>query len=206
MKKNTKQIIFEKSIILFAKYGYNGTSIRLIAKKVGIKESSIYNHYSNKQKILQDILDYQINTFSNAIDNLEKLKKSNFKSNNLIDIWLKGIEEFTKKIPPISNTISKILINEMYLNNDCRNFVLNTMLKAQKKLTKKLLTDFYKQNLIKQNINIDKTAEQYVYMLLGLEIENNLKQMQGISEKETQISTINNIIYFISSIEEEKDD
>ena len=53
-KQNTKEKIFEVSIDLFSQYGYDGVSIRQIAKEVGIKESSIYNHYPSKESILDD--------------------------------------------------------------------------------------------------------------------------------------------------------
>ena len=49
---NNKEKIFEKSIALFSEYGYDGVSIRKIASAVGIKESSIYNHYKSKESIL----------------------------------------------------------------------------------------------------------------------------------------------------------
>ena len=58
MKKKEK--IFHVSIDLFSKYGYDGVSIRKIASEVGIKESSIYNHYKSKESIMDSILDYYI--------------------------------------------------------------------------------------------------------------------------------------------------
>ena len=55
---NNKEKIFEKSIALFSENGYEGVSIRKIASAVGIKESSIYNHYKSKESILDAILAY----------------------------------------------------------------------------------------------------------------------------------------------------
>ena len=59
-KSNNKEKIFDVSIDLFSEYGYDGVSIRQIAKEVGIKESSIYNHYKSKESIMDAILDYYI--------------------------------------------------------------------------------------------------------------------------------------------------
>ena len=56
----TKDKILDASIDLFSEHGYDGVSIRRIAGEVGIRESSIYNHYPNKQSILKAILDYYI--------------------------------------------------------------------------------------------------------------------------------------------------
>lgn len=57
---NNKEKIFHVSIDLFSKYGYDSVSIRKIASEVGIKESSIYNHYKSKESILDSILNYYI--------------------------------------------------------------------------------------------------------------------------------------------------
>ncbi|MFT8709352.1 MAG: helix-turn-helix domain-containing protein [Sporolactobacillus sp.] len=52
---DTKQAIFDCALSLFSKRGYNGVSMRDIAEAVGIKGSSIYNHYKGKQAIMDDI-------------------------------------------------------------------------------------------------------------------------------------------------------
>ena len=57
---SNKEKIFDRSIDLFSQFGYDRVSMRQIAKEVGIKESSIYNHYKSKESILDEILDYYI--------------------------------------------------------------------------------------------------------------------------------------------------
>ena len=57
---NTREKIFNVSVDLFSRYGYDRVSIRQIAKEVGIKESSIYNHFKSKELIMDSILDYYI--------------------------------------------------------------------------------------------------------------------------------------------------
>ena len=57
-KKSTKDKIFDVSIDLFSQKGFDAVSVREIARKVGIRESSIYNHYKNKEAILDAIIDY----------------------------------------------------------------------------------------------------------------------------------------------------
>jgi len=42
---------------LFAQNGYDGVSVREIAEKVGIRESSIYNHFKSKSDILETLYD-----------------------------------------------------------------------------------------------------------------------------------------------------
>jgi AcrR family transcriptional regulator len=54
----TKARILDCALTLFATLGYEAVSIRDIAKQVGIKESSIYNHFLNKKAIFDGILEY----------------------------------------------------------------------------------------------------------------------------------------------------
>jgi TetR/AcrR family transcriptional regulator, biofilm operon repressor len=55
-KKNTKEMIEDVALELFSKNGYKAVSIRDIGKQVGIKESSIYYHFLNKQAIMDSLL------------------------------------------------------------------------------------------------------------------------------------------------------
>ena len=58
---NTKEKIFDVSLDLFSKKGYDSVSLREIAEEVGIKKSSIYSHYSSKEAILMEIFEYFTN-------------------------------------------------------------------------------------------------------------------------------------------------
>ncbi|MCX7773999.1 MAG: TetR/AcrR family transcriptional regulator [Clostridia bacterium] len=62
----TKEKILETAITLFAERGYNDVSVRDITREVGIKESSLYNHFSSKQKILEAIYEDLIKNFETA--------------------------------------------------------------------------------------------------------------------------------------------
>lgn len=54
---NTKERIAEAALELFSVKGYDGTSVEEIARAVGIKVPSIYDHYKGKEAILQTIAD-----------------------------------------------------------------------------------------------------------------------------------------------------
>ncbi len=54
--KHTREKIVAQAMQLFAVKGYQAVSIRDIAGKVGIRESSIYNHFENKQAIFDEII------------------------------------------------------------------------------------------------------------------------------------------------------
>lgn len=66
VRKNTKETIRKTALQLFSVHGYDGVSIRDIAKVVGIKESSIYKHYSGKEALLSAIVDYHSHVYEEA--------------------------------------------------------------------------------------------------------------------------------------------
>ncbi|MCW2528377.1 MAG: Transcriptional regulator, TetR family [Pseudonocardiales bacterium] len=51
-----KTEIREAALTLFAERGYHGTGMEDIARLVGIRASSLYNHMSSKQELLADIM------------------------------------------------------------------------------------------------------------------------------------------------------
>lgn len=54
----TREKIVEAALELFSQRGYDGVSVRDIARAVGIRESSLYNHFANKRAIFDGIVDF----------------------------------------------------------------------------------------------------------------------------------------------------
>jgi AcrR family transcriptional regulator len=52
----TREKILNEALTLFSIKGYDPVTVREIAYAVGIKESSLYNHFKNKQDIFDSIL------------------------------------------------------------------------------------------------------------------------------------------------------
>ena len=75
---NTKEKILNSSLNLFSTKGYNAVSVRDIASDVGIKASSLYNHFENKQNILDELIKVNVNYVSNFLKeiNLKKMIES----------------------------------------------------------------------------------------------------------------------------------
>jgi len=55
-EKGTKEKIIEEAIELFYTQGFTKASTRQLVGKVGMTSSAIYNHFSNKEEILFDII------------------------------------------------------------------------------------------------------------------------------------------------------
>jgi AcrR family transcriptional regulator len=55
--KDTRERIFLTAVRLFSERGFRGVSVRDITREVGIKESSLYNHFPSKDAIIESIYD-----------------------------------------------------------------------------------------------------------------------------------------------------
>ena len=52
----TKEKILKHSLKLFSSKGYKATTVRDIAGSIGIKQSALYNHFRNKDEILETLI------------------------------------------------------------------------------------------------------------------------------------------------------
>ena len=84
MKKETrKEEIIRVAAVLFKEKGYSAVTVRDIAKTMGIKAASLYNHIDSKQEILSNIIIDLAENFTSGIleiraseiDIIEKLKR-----------------------------------------------------------------------------------------------------------------------------------
>lgn len=198
--KSTREIIFETAVNLFSENGYHGTSMRDIARRVGIKESSIYNHYSGKKAILEAVLEYQISGLKAAMFTREEMEETSQRFSDPVELWLFGTMEYLKRLPPLTEEINMILMNEMYLDQECRKFVLESMFSTQKEMTEILLQDLCDKGMIAE-CDVRTTAAQYVYMLHGLNMENRLLRLEGADGDAVSKNLSSQISLFISRLQ-----
>jgi len=56
-ERTTRSRILNAALELFATHGYAGTSIRQLARAVGVRESSLYNHFDGKAAIYAALIE-----------------------------------------------------------------------------------------------------------------------------------------------------
>lgn len=127
-EKGTKELIMDAAIDLFSQKGYHAVSIRDIARAVGIRESSIYNHYKGKEAIMDSIIDFFISELSRYDPDeapmgelLEKYGPEGF-----MDIAGRAYLERIKN--PRMEKIWRLIAIELYCNKKIRDFFKTTMI------------------------------------------------------------------------------
>lgn len=167
---NNKEKIFHISIDLFSKYGYNGVSVRKIASKVGIKESSIYNHYKSKESILDSILEYYIGVMTK--EEIPVVQASENLDVGFDYFYNFGLEFYIDKLKEAEMMkITRIILVEAYHNEKIRIFVKQAIINGPINGWIALFNMMKGKGLIKADCNSRQLAESFYYYGLFLLIE-----------------------------------
>lgn len=113
MKAETrKEEIIKTSTILFLKKGYSAVTMRDIAKAMGIKAASLYNHIRSKQEILSNII---ISLAEEFTEGMKTIMNSNDSSINKLNGIVKLHVDITSR-----NTSGMASLNNdwMHLEDD----------------------------------------------------------------------------------------
>ncbi len=160
MKTQTKDKIFDTALDLFSKKGYDSVSVRTIASEVGIKESSIYNHYSSKKDILMSILNYFEEYFKgNPLDdeNIRKLLEENPEEFYHQESEMFKQQIFEEKILKIM----KLIFVQMYQIDEVKEFFLREILGGSTDFWSDVFEILIQKNVIGSDCNPNKLAEMY---------------------------------------------
>jgi AcrR family transcriptional regulator len=65
---NSREDIVLKALELFSEFGYEGTSIRMIASKANISLGLMYNYFSGKDELLKEIFNQGIQDIQHSFD------------------------------------------------------------------------------------------------------------------------------------------
>ncbi len=147
-KKSTKEKIFDVSLDLFSQKGFDAVSVREIAREVGIRESSIYNHYKNKEAILDAIIDYFMSELSQSGPPEED---ADLLMDQGPEVYFKvGAKMFLEQInTPAMEKIWRLVSIEMYHNEKIRNFFKKELLEEPINIWESTFSKMIEKGLIK---------------------------------------------------------
>jgi AcrR family transcriptional regulator len=188
----TKEIIFEKALMLFSENGYTATSIRHICSEVGIKESSFYNHYKGKDQLLDAIFEsFRLALLSNTVSNEQlDLLTTQFSLKEMLQNGLKqyiGIWE-----NPTAAQMWFVVSMEQYRNSKAGQIIID---ESNNRIARTAYTfgQFQKKGKMKQGdplvlANLYSFSIRSLHLDYGLkklynqDYEQSYKSMQAVSE------------------------
>ncbi|QQO08735.1 TetR/AcrR family transcriptional regulator [Breznakiella homolactica] len=172
---NTKQRILDASLDLFSVQGFDGVSIKEIAGRVGIKDSSLYKHFPSKQAIFDTLFEEMNTRFEETVASyrlpqgeIRKVAKE-YGRNDLT--WLKKACEavflFFLKDPRASK-FRRLLMIEQYKNGAAAAAFRSWFTDAAMEFQTALFTEMIKQGAFRKGPPATMALQFYApfYLLL----------------------------------------
>ncbi|WMM24924.1 TetR/AcrR family transcriptional regulator [Tissierella sp. MB52-C2] len=201
--KDTKEKIIAAAIEQFSSQGYDNTSIRKIADIVGIKGSSIYNHFNSKEEILEEIFKYYRNLFYQMGDvfEIKELNPSDLREDKILHILKGGFDSVINilKRPEMIN-ILKIIIKEQFKNQKIKNFFLEEFIDKPRTVMEKFMRELMDKEIIRDGNPYLYSQEFQAFAIYKMYEEFMLKDVEYIDINEIEAQINYHIEFFWNSI------
>ncbi|MFT4413028.1 TetR/AcrR family transcriptional regulator [Fredinandcohnia humi] len=196
---STKDKILDVAIDLFSQKGYSGVSIREITREVGIKESSLYNHFKNKDEIITTIFEYFQKEFSKTLPPVEML--DHILTNSTIEQFFdRGFELFKEHIDkPVNEKLWRILYIEHYRNELAREIFLNDIFKKTLDFLEIVFEKLIAQGKIKP-LHPSLLAAEYQYPIFSMLAEYNMLRFDNKDTTTIENRMKDHLTFFLTTV------
>jgi AcrR family transcriptional regulator len=192
---STKINIIEVSIELFSKKGFSGASIRDITKEVGIKESSLYKHFKNKDEILETI-------FINFRKELEKILPPMEYIDRIVEMMSledflgRGIENFLKHIDDsIHVKIWRIMYIELFRHPKAQEIYRVDIMERTVDCLALVFEKMIQQGKMAP-LNPKTMAMEYQFSSISFILEYNMLKAEGKSTEQLELQILEHVQFF----------
>ncbi|PYI50523.1 TetR/AcrR family transcriptional regulator [Paenibacillus flagellatus] len=193
--------IMETAIDLFSHRGFSGVSIRDITKEVGIKESSLYNHFRSKDELLGTI-------FLNFRRSVTRIMPPKEHLESILgtmspELFLKqGLTNFMKHIDdPVMEKVWRIVYLEQYRDPLARDIYLNDIVGAILSFMESVFARWIALGRIKP-ADPRVLAAEYQYPLFAMVGVYVLLRVDGQSTWDIETGMREHVDFFVSKIME----
>jgi len=159
---STRDEILEKSLELFSENGYHGTSMREIAAAVGIKGSSIYNHFNGKEDIFSELFSYLAPLNLREEDFQSKLMSAETDPVKILNYFGRIVIEEMQNSKKVK--LLKMMLKEN--NNPVVKKKLQQRMKKNVGIVSKFFLSLQQQGKIRDDLDVEFIANEFVSSLI----------------------------------------
>ncbi len=194
MNKN-KMKIWEVSLDLFSTKSFDGTSVRDIARRVGIRESAIYNHFKSKSEILKTlVVRYNSQAEALQIINDELLEQLGNPKVFMLNFCSRLVKLWSR---PEERKFFRLLLKEQYREIDDFVISIDSHLKEVRVIWWMIFDELVKYQFVRQE-DPKLLAEEFLSPLFLYRIENLTNDKLPNSEETNEFMT-KHVNYFWES-------
>lgn len=153
----TKEDIIKKSVLVFKKRGFAGTSISEIASDCGILKGSLYHHFSSKEELMKEVLNFLRNYFNEKVFSIAYNKNLNIEK-RLERLSRKSEEHFMEGV---GGCFMSLIGNESVTTNKEFNEIITGFFTDWKNAFVHLYSNFFDSK------NSSEIADRAIMMIEG---------------------------------------
>lgn len=193
----TKQKILYEALDLFAIHGYEAVSMRDIGRAVGIRESSIYKHYTGKQAIMDAIVEKATEELNAMLeqfhvpDAYQETDVSQYVSmefQEIADLCIKML--FAQKENDFIRKFRQLLTIEQYRNEEMRKILIEMFMERQLQYIEKVFMYLLQHNIVNGASAKQMALEFYAPFFL-------LQYRYGMDKEKLEESLKEHVIIFL---------
>ena len=196
----TRDQILAAAMDLFSRQGYEGVSVREIARAVGIKESSLYNHFRNKEAILETI-------FAAFRQELTKLRPPRAELDRILpalsvaEFLNRGFAWFKAHLDqPAAAQMWRIATCEQYRHPMAREILLHDVIGENLAFFELVFGKWIELGRIRPR-DPRLLAAEYQYTVFGLANHYNMLRFDQQETGEVERRMADHIAYFVASLQ-----
>lgn len=197
---STKEKILETAIDLFSKSSFSAVSIRDITQVVGIKESTLYYHFKNKDELLDSIFEMfqaEIQKVCPPLETLDQILAS-----TTLELFLQqGLKNFKSYIcdSPKMSKISRILSTEQFSHPKARSIILHDLYEQNIKFLEVVFTKFIELEHI-HPFPVRLLAAEYQYPVFSMITQYQILQFDGRDTSDIEKQLEEHVTFFFHKI------
>lgn len=199
MAIHTKDKILETALDLFSQRGFSAVSVRELTRAVGIKESSLYNHFQNKEEILEILLKRFKTEFAYTIPPLNKLDEI-LSQAEPEDFFRQGHKNFKRYMENESNQkMWRVLQIEQFREQKARDIIREELFEKTIQFLEVVFSKLMELKKIKE-MDPRLLAVEYQYPSFSLLAEYNILKFDGRDTSEVEKRLDQHIDFFLNLV------
>ena len=99
-----RERIVEAALECMREHGVRGTTTKIVARRAGVSEGSIYNHFTNRSELIVEAFGLATRAIRQHARRLQQLVGTNTVEENLVTL-MEAVIEFLREIAPIAGSV-----------------------------------------------------------------------------------------------------
>ncbi len=166
VRRDRKEEILEKASQLFGEHGFQGATLDLVARAVGLTEQGVLHYFPSKVHLLQGVLEYRDQ--KDIEKNSELIERVH---NNLTDLFdhLDDLVTQNEKIPGLIQLFTVLVSESIRSDHPSHDYFVD----RYRRVRDIYVREFLKVNKteIRPDMNLDELASLIMAVMDGLQIQ-----------------------------------